>query len=124
MLKTFSSETTEPAETGDDVQWVRLEGGEGDGLQDHQVQELHQNEQEDQDKGKNNRFDKNVHNKVALLNALYVYYVLYDQNTFQRTKPAKCQLLQLLIMFWNKPFMVPKWMTQMQGTLYEYFNPK
>ena len=66
MLKTFSSETTEPAKTGDDVQWVRLEGGEGDGLQDHQVQELHQNEQEDQDKGENYRFDKIHHYRVTL----------------------------------------------------------
>ena len=51
------------------------------------------------------------------------YNALYDQNDFQRTKPAKCQLLQLPIMFWNKPFMALKWMTQMQGTLYEYFTP-
>ena len=69
---------------------MRHEGGEGDGLQDHQVQELHQNEQEDQDKGKNYRFDIILH---------FMHCLLCDQNKFQRTKPAKCLLLQLLIIF-------------------------
>ena len=33
---------------GPPVHGVRGRSGQGDGLQDHQVQELHQNEQEDQ----------------------------------------------------------------------------
>ena len=53
--------TSEPEKgcwkAGPPVHGVRGRPGQGDGLQDHQVQELHQNEQENQDKGKNYRFD-------------------------------------------------------------------